>query len=48
MSDEKTPGPKERPILFSGAMTRAKIDAAQALGVPVLMVDRPALRRRRK
>ena len=26
-----------------GAMTRAKIDAAQALGVPVLMVDRPAL-----
>lgn len=26
-----------------GAMTRAKIDAAQALGVPVIMVDRPSL-----
>ena len=26
-----------------GGMTRAKIDAAQALGVPVIMVDRPAL-----
>ncbi|MUL74699.1 cobalt-precorrin-6A reductase [Mycolicibacterium sp. CBMA 226] len=26
-----------------GSMTRAKIDAAQALNVPVIMVDRPAL-----
>jgi precorrin-6A/cobalt-precorrin-6A reductase len=26
-----------------GSMTRAKIDAAQALGVPVIMVDRPPL-----
>ncbi|MDR3660437.1 MAG: cobalt-precorrin-6A reductase [Mycobacterium sp.] len=26
-----------------GAMTRAKLDAANALGVPVIMVDRPAL-----
>ena len=26
-----------------GAMTRPKLDAAAALGIPVVMVDRPAL-----
>ena len=26
-----------------GAMTRPKIDAAAALGIPVVMIDRPAL-----
>ena len=30
-----------------GDMTRAKLDAADALGVPVVMVDRPAAARRR-
>lgn len=31
-----------------GAGARAKIDAARALGVPVLMIDRPALPARRE